>query len=253
MYTAQLASKNQIIMFKNQKTWKQKFSLRQGGAPRLELYSEKGAWKNVSIRVDGKELGKIDNMLILNKGVDFNLEDGSILRFEPARGGKANSFRLEVARYKYPRILINGKPIPGSDALKKLVMAYTAIFVLAALDVFVLVLTVPGAITTISHGSSNAQLDKSLTMVIVQMAVLILINIVLGFLVKSMSKIALIFAILLHGSRLIFLGFFFISALFVFQKSIVFNPGVWIVICVYVICLIWMYKGFSAIKELRIK
>jgi hypothetical protein len=64
------------------KIWRKRFALTQGGPPRLELFSEEGEWKNVSVRLDGKEIGMVSRKT-LNKGhIEFNLENGSILRFQ---------------------------------------------------------------------------------------------------------------------------------------------------------------------------
>jgi hypothetical protein len=234
--------------------WKQKFALKLGGAPRLELYSEKAAWKNVSIRVDNKKIGNVDNLLRLKKGFDFHLEDGSVLRFES--GHQGNGFRLEIARYKYPRILINGNPIPGSDALKKLVRAYVAIFAIAAFYTFFLVLSLPRYIIllfTLSDPSlsSNYGIYEALRILTPQLLILIVwisVNIFLGFLVKDKSKPALIFAIILNGINLLILGF--VTVIDLSSSSLVIGL---LLLCFHAICWIRICEGLAAIKELTIK
>jgi hypothetical protein len=164
-------------MLKNKKVWKQKFSLRKGGAPRLEFFSEEGEWKNVSVRFDGKEVGKIANKKILHQGVDFNLEDGSKLSVKQKT---ANIFDIELD------IRINGEPIPGSesDPERKLASASSVLFALAILNfinIVILLLQGFGSIALVILG-----------------IVYISIYSILGFCVMSKSKIALKLALVLY-------------------------------------------------------
>jgi hypothetical protein len=199
-------------MFKEKKIWKQKFAFKQGGAPRLELYSNEGEgkWKNVSVRVDGKEIGRIENPRQVKRGVDFHLEDGSILSFK-----KNSGFRLGLS--DQPCIFINGKLVPGSDAWRKFVGAYRSIFMIASLKIygtalpFIMLASTevkPNEIGLAPPEFSNK--TEYMFILFFEGLIVSTIYIVLGFLVKAKSKTALMLSITLCLIE-IFLAFSVIS------------------------------------------
>jgi hypothetical protein len=259
MYTAKLVIKNKIIMFKNKKIWKQKFALKKGGAPRLELYSEEGEgkWKNVSVRIDGKEIGRIENRKQLSRGVDFNLEDGSILSFKTQR-----NFKLNISGQPY--ILINRKPVPGSDARGKFILAYSIIFLIAIqtfwgnvlLDILRIVSpTKESGITPLDSSDPAHILAYSIVMVAFY-GVISIVFAVLGFLVRSKSKIALWLAIILYGIDTIIATVEFVSKINSLSTAAVSSspdsPGSTLVRMVFhVFLLIWMWQGLKAIDEIK--
>lgn len=82
-----------------------KFSLVAGGTKNIEM-SWSGNWKNVSIQMDGREIGTIPDKQTLNMGQQFALPDGSRLAVRLKQS--AFSPALEVTR--------DGRPLPGSDS-----------------------------------------------------------------------------------------------------------------------------------------
>jgi hypothetical protein len=242
------------------KIWKQKFALKKGGAPRLELYSEEGEgkWKNVSVRIDGKEIGRIENRKQLNKGVDFHLEDGSILSFETQR-----NFKLNISGQPY--ILINRKPVPGSDARGKFILAYSIIFLIAVrtfwgnvlLDFLRIVSPTKDSGITPLDSSDPAHILAYSIVLLVFYGVMSIVFAVLGFLVRSKSKIALWLAIILYGIDTI-IDFISVVGLFgtTTASSPATSPGSYLAhyvffVVVRIFLLIWMWQGLKAIDEIK--
>jgi hypothetical protein len=110
-----------------------RFALQPGGAPRLEI-SWRYGFKDVVIKVDGLEIGRVSDPSELKLGREFALGDGSTLRVELV--SKFHTRELRVLR--------NGEPLPGSSShpqtiqraaygLLYAIAAFTAIFGVAAI------------------------------------------------------------------------------------------------------------------------
>src|SRR3989338_8646289 len=81
-----------------------KYALERGGIRKLEI-SWRILWKNITVRLDGKEIGSIANQKELIAGREFSLIDGSILKVKLIQG-----FAPEL------QVTKNGQAIPGSDS-----------------------------------------------------------------------------------------------------------------------------------------
>src|SRR4051794_19747555 len=84
-----------------------KYSLRPGEPPRLEItWIQWGRWwKNMTVRLGGVELGTLYTRKEIEAGSTFALPDGSTL--EVRRPDAVCSMDLHV--------LLDGRPVPGSD------------------------------------------------------------------------------------------------------------------------------------------
>ena len=81
-----------------------RYALQRHGPKRLEVKRSR-TWKEVTIRLDGVELGRTDHDALM-KGVEFALRDHSLLRVWIEPGPRGSRF-LYLTR--------NGHPLPGSD------------------------------------------------------------------------------------------------------------------------------------------
>jgi hypothetical protein len=92
-----------------------RYALERGGARRLEI-AWQNPWKNMSIRLDGQDLGTIPSRQELLAGRQFALPDSSILKVQLVR----RSIDTEL------HVLRNGRPVPGSytDPLARYQLAY---------------------------------------------------------------------------------------------------------------------------------
>ncbi len=102
---------------------KMKYPLDKGGPRRIEV-SWKGNWKELTIRLDGNEIGSIANHEQLKAGQEIFLEDGSSLKVQ------LDSKSI----FTFLRIFRDGKPLPspGPEPAQRLSIAYKFIFLIAA-------------------------------------------------------------------------------------------------------------------------
>ena len=104
-----------------------------GGPPRLTL-SWGMFWKNLTVTVDGLQVGTIAESAALKAGQEFRLPDGSTLSIRLDQGfGKADLL-----------VLRDGKPLPGSagDPVTQANTAATLLFVIAGLNALLGVIAV---------------------------------------------------------------------------------------------------------------
>jgi hypothetical protein len=202
---------------------KQQLALEAGGAKRLEI-SWGMNFKNVSVKLDGREVGTIPDQKALKEGRSFTLDDGSSLQVQLVRS--AMSQVLQVLR--------NGKPLPGSatDPEKKLSTAYTIIFFVGGLSLVI------GLLAEIANVDFLRSLGAGWFTVVVGV-----IFIGLGFLVKRRIILALYAAIVLYALDL---GLLVMTAVSVPGGR---PPVSGIVL--HVIFLIFMYQGVGALQELN--
>jgi hypothetical protein len=202
---------------------KQQLALEAGGAKRLEI-SWGMNFKNVSVKLDGREVGTIPDQKALKEGRTFTLDDGSRLQVQLVRS--AMSQDLQVLR--------NGKPLPGSasDPEKKLSTAYGVIFFVGGLSLVI------GLLAEIANIDFLRTLGAGWFSVVVGA-----IFIGLGFLVKQRMLIALYAAIVLYALDAVLLV---VAAVSVPGGR---PPVSGIVL--HVIFLIFMFQGISALQELN--
>jgi hypothetical protein len=100
--------------------------LEHGGPKRLEV-SWKMMWKDVKIKLDGVEIGSIQNQKEFTNGRDFTLADGSKLNIKLTR----RLLSLDI------QLLRDGKPIPRSvsDPAQVLKSSYGTIFFIGGLNI----------------------------------------------------------------------------------------------------------------------
>jgi len=111
------------------------YALEKDGPQRLEI-AWRGMYRNVTVALDGNELGTIPDQRALAAGESFSLPDGSRLSVQLVR--KLSGAELQVLR--------NGQPLPGSasDPESRLKGAYGIIFFVAVLNLVLGLITVLG-------------------------------------------------------------------------------------------------------------
>lgn len=199
-----------------------KYSLEKNGPLRLEI-SWKEFWKNMIVRLDGKEIGSIIDRKELEAGREFPMSDGCVLRIQLAQ--KFMSPEL--------RVLKNGQPLPGSasDPARILKLAFGIIFFIGGLNIIL------GLIAEILQVESLMQIGFGLGSIIFGALFFIL-----GFFTKRRSKIALSIAVSLYALDGV------LSVVFAVQQGGAI-PTTGIIIRVFL--LIPMIRGFGAIKTLK--
>lgn len=201
---------------------KQQLALEPGGAKRLEI-SYGMNWKNISIKLDGREIGVIPDQKALKEGRAFKLDDGSDLSLQLAR----SAFSTEL------RVLRNGKPLPGSasDPATKLTTSYSVIFFVGGLSAVI------GLLAEVGNVEFLRGFGAGWFTVIVGV-----IFIGLGFLVRQRMLLALYAAIALYA----------LDAVLLVVTAVGVPGGRAPVsgIVLHVIFLIFMYQGVGAIQEL---
>lgn len=104
---------------------KQRFALEEGAEKNVEL-EWRGRWKDFTVRVEGRELGRLDGEEDLARGGAWKLDDGSLLQVLLDRSG--SGYELLLTR--------NGVPLPGSasDPKARLAQAWGILAFLGGLN-----------------------------------------------------------------------------------------------------------------------
>lgn len=196
------------------------FAMERGGPKRLEV-SWKMGWKEFRIRVDGAEVGSAANKDELREGREFGLPDGS---------------RLHVRLAKQLTLLRNGKPLPGSttDPVAILNLCCGIIFFVGGASLVVGLLA-----EVIQDSKLNAIILGWPTALVGAVFVL------LGFLVKRRSAVALAITVTLMAGLLLWRV---VGSVAVFSQGGV--PMGISGICLGVIFLMLICRGFGAIRQL---
>ncbi|HNW97627.1 MAG TPA: hypothetical protein PKK00_04345 [Bacteroidales bacterium] len=199
---------------------RKRYSLINGGPKEIEI-SWGFAWKNFTVRHNGQIIGTVGSQRELKEGRQFNLLDGTTLWVKLNVGfGKAG---LEV--------LHNGQPCPGSDSdpAQKIKVAFGILLFVALFN------TVIGLLLETIGGNEFKEIG-------IGVVFYGLIFIGLAFLVKKLSLIALITAIVLLIADAV-------TGL-VFQMMSNNNMSfAWIV--VRVLFLIYLFQSVKPLKELK--
>jgi hypothetical protein len=124
-----------------------KFALDPGGPERLEVRWS-GLWKDITVHLDGQEIGAIPSVIELHQGSSFTLPDGSVLTVMK-RTKSLGNVELSVSR--------DGKPLPGtaSDPALRLKWAAHLLYFIAfftALWGLITLILRPFAFTPLSFG-----------------------------------------------------------------------------------------------------
>jgi hypothetical protein len=203
---------------------KYKFALDKGGPKRLELDYSLG-FKNLKVRVDGREVGVIQTKKEWEQGRSFKLADGSTLNVQLTKSGLSTGLT----------VLRDGWPVPGSntDPYKRLSEAYSAAFFVAFVNL------------AIGLGGVLFQVDFLLELGLGWFSVIFgLVFVGLGFGIRAKSKLAL-------GAALAILVLD--SALTVYATLLGGFGGTPYVSGIFVrIAILWMlWRGFDAISMLE--
>jgi len=192
-----------------------RYPLEPGGAPRVEV-SWNWNFKNVVVKVDGLEVGRIADATELQAGRDFALADGSSLRVQLA--SKFHAKELVVMR--------NGEPLPGSsnDPMTMVKTAAGILLIVAVINLAV------GAFeySTDPDGAIGSVIE----------------GLIYGFLAWRVSKrgiIALVIAMVLYAADTV------LTLMAIAQRP---GGGVHSVF-IRVIVFIALFKAFGAIRELK--
>ena len=188
-----------------------RYPLEAGGAPRVEL-TWKWNFKDVVVKVDGLEVGRIADAGELKQGRDFALTDGSSLRVQLI--AKFHAKELVVLR--------NGEPLPGSSNHPMTIVKTAAgvLGIIAAINI------VWGVI------QYSTAADAAIGMVIEG-----LIYAFLAWRVSRRGIISLVIAILLYAADTIF--------------TLMQGTGALHGIIIRVIVFLALGRAFGAIRELK--
>jgi hypothetical protein len=194
-----------------------RFALEPGGSPRLEITWRYG-FKDVVIKVDGLEIGRVSDPSELKVGRDFALPDGATLRVQ----------LVSKFHYRELQVLRNGTPLPGSSSHPKTIhrAAYGILYTIAGLT------AIFGALGVTTGNEKFGGVDGGIGM-LVEAAIYSL----LAWRVSRRSLIALYIALLLFVAD---------TVLSLSQAG---AHGV----IVRVIVFIALIRGIPAIKELRLR
>lgn len=197
-------------------------ALEPGGPKRLEI-QWKGLYKNTTITLDGVQLGTVLDQRLLRAGQELPLTDGSLLRLHLV----SNLAGTEL------RVTRNGDPLPGSasNPETKVNTAAGLIFFVAGLNL------VLGIIGLLTRSEFLATLGIGWYSIIFGAFFL-----VMGFLVKKRSMVALILSIVV----------FSLDALLGVVSSVAMGGSVAIGGFVFrLFLIILMAQGVGAIKALK--
>ena len=200
---------------------KKKYPLRPVGPKRLEV-SWRWMWKDLTIRLDGNQIGSIATQKELKAGREFSLEGGLTLK-------------VQLARQLSPELhlLIDGRPVSGSasDPAQLLRVASGIVFFIAGLNI------------VLGFAAELFQVDLLLALGVGVGSIFFgVIFLPLGFFIKRRSMLALAAAI-----GLFVLDGLLSMVLAVEQGGRVPTGG----IVARVILMIPMVRGFGAIRALK--
>jgi hypothetical protein len=132
-----------------------KYALEVGGPTRLTV-SWGFRWKNFVVRLDDREIGRIDGGFdAVRAGSTFDLPDGSKLRVQVVMKGIAPEVDL----------FVDDKPVPGSGAVPLPKWAYAFIAVCVVIPMITMGGAVPAAIGIgAAAGCASVARDESKTM-----------------------------------------------------------------------------------------
>lgn len=158
---------------------KQSYSFEPGGPKRLEI-QWKGFFKNTTITLDGVPLSTIPDHMTLRTPQEFNLSDGSLLKVQLVQN--LSGAEMQVTR--------NGIPLPGSasNPETKVNTAAGIIFFVAGLNLLL------GVIGLLTRSEFLTSLGIGWYSIIFGAFFL-----VMGFLVKKRSMVALILSIVVFS------------------------------------------------------
>jgi hypothetical protein len=198
------------------------YALEPGGPKRLEV-SWKAMWKEFTVKVDDRVVGRASGQKELREGKRFRLKDGSHLSVKLVN--KLTGVELEI--------LHDGQPLPGTsaDPAARLKNAYRTVFLVAGLNV------VLGLVAVLLEAPFLQALGVGFYSILFGLVLL-----VLGFFVKRQSQVALILAIAIFALDGV-LGFVLMSA-----EGVVPSPGG---LLGRILLLVPMVQGISAIRVLK--
>lgn len=200
---------------------KQIFALEPGGPKRLQV-SWKSFFKDTTITLDGVLVGTIPDQPALREGQEFRLMDGSIIKVQLV----SNLSGTEM------RVLRNGIPLPGSasNPETKVKTATGIIFFVAGLNLLL------GLIALITQSEFLALMGIGWYSIVFGGFFL-----AMGFLVRKLSKVALILSI----------AVFALDGLLGLIGSVMMGGSPFAGVILRVLLIIPMVQAVSAINELK--
>jgi hypothetical protein len=198
------------------------YALEPGGPKRLEV-SWKAMWKEFTVKVDDRVVGRTSGQQELREGKRFRLKDGSYLSVKLVN--KLTGVELEI--------LHDGQPLPGTsaDPATGLKNAYRTVFLVAGLN------SVLGLVAVLLEAPFLQALGIGFYSILFG-----LVFLVLGFFVKRRSQVALILTIAIFALDGI-LGFVLMSA-----EGVIPSPGG---LLGRILLMVPMIQGISAIRALK--
>ena len=205
---------------------KRAFALEEAGGKRLEV-SWKGIYqyKDITVLLDGTQIGLIPDQKSLLAGQEFSLVDGSTIKIQLVP--KFTETELQVLR--------NGQPIPGSasDPQTRLKNAYQSVYIVATLNIvfgLIAVLFNPEFLHWVAIGSSSILFGLAF--------------LPLGFFIQRKSILALVLAIIIMIA----------DGLVGFHLAVLqgYDPGGGVFMA-RIFFLVPLFLGFSAIKAFSTK
>jgi hypothetical protein len=202
------------------------FAFEEGGEKRLEV-TWKGIhkYKDITVTLDGAQVGIIPDHQAFLAGKEFQLIDRSIIRVQLVQ--KFETKEVQVFR--------NGQPLPGSaaDPKSKLKSAYQVVYFIAAANM------VLGLISFFYKWEILRRMGFGIASVLYG-----LVFLVLAFFIQRRWSLALILAIVVYITDSV-LGVYFN----LLEGSKISSEG----LLLRVAFLVAMFQGFSAMKALKAK
>lgn len=207
------------------------YAIEEGEPKRIKIFW-KGAYKNLSVHFDGKEIAPISNETDIEKGYEFLLPDGSII--------KAKLIHSFMGRFDEFQVLRNDKPLPGSEShpIRKLRYAYGIICFFGAAHVVFGLICVLFNIQLLSFEHYSIPIGLML--------------LILGYLTKRKSKIALGIAVTFISAEII-LGLIGVIQATKYETRVIVRILMCAGIFICINFLPFLFRGFGAISDLKPK
>jgi len=198
------------------------YALEPGGPKRLEV-SWSAMWKDFTVKVDDRVVGRASGPKELREGKKFRLKDGSSLSVRLVN--KLSGAELAILR--------DGQPLPGTsaDPATRLKNAYGIVFFISALN------TVLGMASVLFPAPFWQTVGIGVPSIVFG-----LVFLVLGLLVKRKSQVALWIAVAVFALDGI-LGFVFMT-----MEGVTPSPGG---LLARILLVTPMIQGVPAIRQLR--
>lgn len=198
------------------------YAFEKGGPKKLEI-AYKGLYKNLTVTVDGRQVGEFTEQKELTSGKSFTLKDGSLLKVQLV----SNFAGTEL------RVLRNGQALPdsASNPETRVKTAWGVLFFIAGLNLLL------GAVTLFVESDYLEQMGFGWYNLIYGVFFL-----GMGFLVRRLSNVALILSILVFSADTV-------MSLFTADNFDTSPSLFWLIS--RIVLIIPLVQGVSAIMDLK--